>query len=360
MVVSAPLNHPISLVQSQINLVLHTLTIMRLLTDEKVFLEHLRVKNLIRPNSRVLIALSGGADSTALVHLLYAITPFLNLTLAAAHVNFNLRARASARDEAFCNALCETYSIPLFTASFQTQKISDERKTSLEETARNLRYDFFRSVMHDHHFSTLVTAHHKNDNAETILFNLFRGASLLGLRGIPEHRESILRPMLYLTREEILKYLAEKNQRVNGKLFCTDRTNFSDEPDRNFLRLRVIPLVEKRFKHKLLANLSRLSENAGELQEFLDAHVKKLLKRNGLTFKNHTFQIAALKKLTAFEQKELFKVALKQYAVEPDAKLLARLTTLLQTQSGRRVTVSAGLDVCWEKDMLRFVQHSSE
>lgn len=327
----------------------------KLCAFEKKFLEHCATRRLLESGDAVLVALSGGSDSVALLKLLLAIQPFLKFSLAAAHCNFKLRHKESDNDERFCKDLCETLGIHFFSKQFDTKRIAKTRKTSLEETARALRYDWFETLMQTHAFNKLATAHQRNDNAETILFNLFRGASLLGLAGIPERRENIIRPVLHLEREELRTYLHQTKTP-----YRTDTSNFSDEYDRNFIRLRVIPLIEERFKHKFLHNLSRLSENAIELNAFLDAHIKKLMKRKGLSFQDQSFEVAALKKLMPFEQKELFKRALMHLKIEPSAQVLSRLSELLQTQSGRKVVLNKHISAVWKQSHLVFINESEK
>lgn len=321
---------------------------------EKKFLEHCTKRNLIKSGDAVLIALSGGSDSVALLNLLVAIQPFVKISLAAAHCNFKLRGKESDADERFCQTLCDSLGIEMFREQFDVKRTAKARKTSIEQTARDLRYAWFSTLMQAHGFDKLATAHQQNDNAETLLFNLFRGASLLGLAGIPEQREHIIRPLLHFEREELRDYL-----RQTQTPYRTDTSNFSDDYDRNFIRLRVIPTIEERFKHKLLPTLSRLSENAVELNTFIESHIKKVMKRKGLSFEAQAFEINALKKLTAFEQKELFKRALMQLQVEPSAQALSRLSGLLQTQSGRKIVLNKYVSVIWKKSHLVFTNHKS-
>ena len=324
-----------------------------LLRFEKRFLEHCTKRQLLSHGDRLLLALSGGSDSVALLKLLVAIQPFIKFSLAAAHCNFQLRAKESQADETFCQTLCQKLGVEIFTKKFHTKRLAKARKTSIEETARNLRYAWFETLMQTHGFNKLATAHQKNDNAETILFNLFRGASLLGLAGIPERRENIIRPVLHLERKELQEYL-----HTTQTPYRTDSSNVLDDYDRNFIRLRVIPTIEERFKHKFLHNLSRLSENALELNAFVESHIKKVMKRKGLSFEAQSFEVSALKKLTTFEQKEIFKRALMKLHIQPSAQVLARLVGVLQTQSGRKIVLNKHVSVIWEKSHLVFVDNS--
>lgn len=313
---------------------------------EKKFLERVRVRRLVKRHERVLIALSGGGDSVALLSLFAAVRPVLSLTLAAAHCNFLLRGKASEDDEKFCIKLCASLGVPLYTERFETRRISEARRTSIEETARDLRYSFFHRLADEHGYAKIATAHHARDNAETVLFNLARGASLLGLRGIREVSGKIIRPLLFAEKPELLAYLTEKNQ-----AFRTDRSNFSTDADRNFLRLKVIPLLEKRFEHKLIPNLLRLADNAAELEAFLDGYFSKRL-----TPYQTEFSVAFFLPMSVFERKEIFKRVLLRFGVEPHAKLLERLSGLVGLQSGRKVVITKKLEAVRRGDGIAFVE----
>ncbi|MCS7012191.1 MAG: tRNA lysidine(34) synthetase TilS [Chloroherpetonaceae bacterium] len=325
-----------------------------MLAFEKKFLEHCQKRKFFEKGERVLVAFSGGADSTALLHLLLAVRPVLKVELGAAHCNFQLRARASLLDERFCQKTCASHGIPFFVERFATAEIAKAQKTSIEETARNLRYDFFQRVMQEHGYDTLVTAHQANDNAETVLFNLFRGASLLGLGGIPERRAHILRPLLPFERYELLQYLHARHLP-----YRIDRSNFDIDYDRNFIRHKVIPLLEQRFEHKLVPSLLRLSQNAAELSEFVEHHIETLLRKKGLSLSHNAFEVKTLQKLTLFEQKELFKRALKKFGLSPTAQQLQSLTNLLCLQSGRKVVINSKLEVIRKGTHIYFVEKAA-
>ncbi|ACF15091.1 tRNA(Ile)-lysidine synthetase [Chloroherpeton thalassium ATCC 35110] len=317
---------------------------------EKKFLERLRVKSLIKKNEKVLLAFSGGADSMALLSLLKKVQPFLNLQLAAAHCNFGLRGEESDADETFCQMQCDALEIPIFTIHFDTKHFAQQHKMSIEEAARHLRYNFFYKLAEIERCSKIATAHHANDNAETILFNLFRGSSLLGLKGIRVKHEKLVRPLLGFKRAELIEYL--ESQQLPYRL---DLTNLSDAYDRNFIRLKVIPLIEERFKHKLLPNLLRLSENGTELDVFLNAHFEKLTSQNGLNPFEQQLHVPSLQMLSKFEQKEIFKRALACFSIDPNANRLSRLCDLLETQAGRKVILSKDLEVIWKGKWLYFL-----
>lgn len=184
----------------------------------------------------VLCACSGGADSTALLHLL-CMTPSLNV--ACAHFNHRLRGAESDRDEAFVRALCDRLGVACYCGSEDVGAYASERRIGLEQAARELRYSFLEKTAQERGFNRIATAHHAEDNAETILLNLARGSAMRGLCGIPPVRGRIVRPLLSATRDEILAYLRE-----NGLSFVEDGTNVLDDCARNRVRHQVLPLLQ--------------------------------------------------------------------------------------------------------------------
>ncbi len=319
---------------------------------EKKFLREVRARRLIAHGDKVLVAVSGGSDSMALLSLLSALQPLLHCQLAVAHCNFQLRGAESDGDESFVRAHALSFQLDCFVERFETERYAQEWKKSLEETARILRYTFFEQVMVEHGFSRVATGHHVNDNAETILFNLFRGVSLSGLRGIRARNGKIIRPMLLLHKDDIEAYLEQK-----GVASRIDASNGTDEYDRNFIRNRVIPLIEERFAHKLLPALGRLSNQAGELEEFLELYFENLCKReSGLTLSDGKLDVKALKRLTVFEQKELFKRALRDLNAPVDAKALQKLVDLLNGHQGKMVMAGRALRVVWKGGSFYFLR----
>lgn len=186
-------------------------------------------------NSKLLVALSGGADSVALLHILLD----LGYNCQAAHCNFHLRGDESQRDQSFVEELCRKLNVKLHLVHFDTKAFAESQKISIEMAARKLRYEWFESVCQEQHIDFIAVGHHKDDQAETILLNLVRGTGITGLTGIRTINGRIVRPFLCITRSEIVSYL-------NGKTigFVTDSTNLEDEYTRNKIRLNIIPQLE--------------------------------------------------------------------------------------------------------------------
>ena len=319
---------------------------------EKKFLGHLRTRRLVEEGERVLVALSGGPDSMAMLSLFCAARPLLHTELAVAHCNFQLRGAESDRDESFVRDHCQLLGLECFVERFDTWRFAGEWKKSVEETARILRYTFFEQVMEQKGFTKIATGHHVNDNAETILFNLFRGVSIPGLRGIRTRNGKIIRPMLLFHKADIVAYLHEQ-----GIASRSDSSNFASDYDRNFIRNRVIPLIEERFAHKLMPSIQRVSEQAGELEEFLELYFENLCEREpGLSLADGKLDVKALKQLTVFEQKELFKRALRDMDAPVDSQTLQKLVDLLGSQPGKMVMAGGQLRVLWKEGKLFFMR----
>ena len=201
-----------------------------------------RVRNFIGNNrlltkeGLLLVALSGGADSVTLLRVLLA----LGYRVEAVHCNFRLRGDESDRDEQFVKNLCQMHSVPLHLIHFDTAEYASLHQVSIEMAARELRYCYFDQLRQDIDAETVCVAHHRDDAVETFLMNLLRGAGIHGLTGIRPRNGHIVRPLLCVSRQEILQYLDSI-----GQDYATDSTNLQPDVLRNKLRLQLIPLLEQ-------------------------------------------------------------------------------------------------------------------
>ena len=193
------------------------------------------VHHLFVPKAKYIVALSGGADSVALLLTMKS----LGVDTDAAHCNFHLRGAESDRDENFCVALCERLGVELHRIHFDTLEYARLHKVSVEMAARDLRYSYFENLRKDIGAEAVCVAHHQDDSVETVLMNLVRGTGINGLKGIQPKNGNIIRPLLCVGRSDITKYLAAK-----GQDYVTDSTNLIDDVVRNKIRLNVIPLLE--------------------------------------------------------------------------------------------------------------------
>lgn len=198
------------------------------------FLNHLSQNKLCNPTDRILLAVSGGVDSVAMLQLFY----HAGFTVGVAHCNFQLRGEASERDEDFVRALCLQRGIPFYAAKFDTVQYANRTAQSIQMAARELRYNFFDDVLRQHDYQYIATAHHLNDALETVLLNLVRGTGLDGLTGIPAKQQKRIRPMLFASRVAIESYAL-----ANALVWREDMSNASDKYARNLLRHQVVPIL---------------------------------------------------------------------------------------------------------------------
>ena len=222
---------------------------------------YIKKYKLLNTNDLYLVALSGGADSVALLLLLKE----HGFNVHAAHCNFHLRGVESDRDEAFCMELCQELGVELHRAHFDTHEYAELHKVSIEMAARELRYRWFEQLRQDVGAAGVCVAHHRDDSVETVLLNLVRGTGLRGLTGIQPRNGCILRPLLCVSRAEIEAFLSERRQK-----YVTDSTNLETDVLRNKVRLQVLPLLCE-LNPAVSENIQRTAENLGEAQEVLDA-----------------------------------------------------------------------------------------
>ena len=197
---------------------------------------YIETEKLFSLKDRILVALSGGADSVALLRILLS----LGYTCEAAHCNFHLRGKESDRDEKFVRQLCCELKITLHTVDFDTEKYAEEHKISIEMAARELRYEWFSDIKEKCKASVVAIAHHQDDSVETMILNLIRGTGINGLLGIKPKNKDIVRPLLCVTCQELTDYLNHIKQD-----YVTDSTNLQDEYTRNKIRLTLISLMQE-------------------------------------------------------------------------------------------------------------------
>lgn len=210
----------------------------------------------------LLVALSGGADSVYL--LLWLLNQGYNIQ--AVHCNFHLRGEESDRDEEFCRQLCERKGVKLHITHFDTKAYAAEKKVSIELAARQLRYDYFEKLRQEIAADYIAVAHHKDDQAETILNNIIRGTGVKGLCGMKPQNGRIIRPLLDISRKDIEDKLKEW-----GETFVVDSTNLEDDATRNKIRHNIIPLL-KEINPQAVDNICRMAEHLSETAAIEEQH----------------------------------------------------------------------------------------
>lgn len=197
---------------------------------------YIETHRLLTGNAPVLVGFSGGADSVALLNLLVQ----LNYSCIALHCNFHLRAGESVRDEQFAEEMSRALGVPFYKIDFDTTAYAAEHRLSVEMAARELRYNWFEEMRERLGGQAIAVAHHRDDSVETVLLNLIRGTGIRGMGGIRPKNGYVVRPLLTVSRTEILTWLEEQNLS-----YVTDSTNLSDAYTRNFIRLRILPMLEE-------------------------------------------------------------------------------------------------------------------
>ncbi len=228
---------------------------------------YIRQHHLLEEGARVLVGLSGGPDSVCLARILDS----LGYGVVAVHCNFHLRGDESQRDEQFVVSLCQQMGWELHRVDFDTQTYAQHRKISIEMAARELRYEHFRSLLHDTQAHVIAVGHHQDDNIETLLLNAVRGTGIRGLCGMQPRNNDVVRPLLCLTRQEILAHLADIQQD-----FVTDHTNLEDAYARNKVRLDVLPLLEH-INPGAVKNLASTQENLAEVMKIYQQAMQQSL-----------------------------------------------------------------------------------
>jgi tRNA(Ile)-lysidine synthase len=352
---------------------------MDLLEQYKAFIKK---ENLFQPKDKLLLAVSGGVDSVVLCELCNQ----AGYDFAIAHCNFRLRGTDSDRDEAFVKELAKKYGVGIFVKGFDTEAISKQEKKSIEETARDLRYTWFHELIGNRQQSTgnrqqatgnrqeamdnrqraignmqeassnnaadsdcqlpiancslpiancsppianwILTAHHADDNIETVLMNFFRGTGIKGLRGILPKQGQLIRPLLFARRSELEAFVTKNELR-----FVTDHTNAENEYTRNYFRNMVIPLVDKSFPDvtgNLLKNIQRFGETEILYRQAIAWHKKKLLEHRD---KEVHIPVLKLKKTTPLAT-VVYEI-IKEYGFT--AHQTDEVIGLLQSETGKYI-----------------------
>lgn len=266
--------------------------------------------NMLQQNDTVVVGLSGGADSTALLHFLLSIKEEFNLTIIACHINHMLRGDEADGDENFVRKICSENSVELRVLRVDVHKEAQKRKIGTEECGRQIRYEFFEKTAAEFN-AKIATAHTASDNAETVIFNMTRGCGIKGLCGIPPVRDNIIRPLIEATRTEIEEYC-----RSNGYDFVTDSTNLERDYTRNKIRLDVIPVL-KNINPSLESTIARMSSQMRQNEQFITDCAEKAL-ANAETPNGYKTEI--LSRLDDTLLSATLNLLVKKHNIIPEAK----------------------------------------
>jgi tRNA(Ile)-lysidine synthase len=231
---------------------------------------------LLEKGDRVLVALSGGPDSVALLHGLLNLKPEFHLELYVAHLNHKLRGVESDEDEKFAKKLASDLKLKFFSKKVDVRREAKKRKLSIEETAREVRYRYLERLADRVGANKIALGHQADDQAETFLMRLVRGAGAAGLSGMPVRRDKIIRPLIQIKREEIERFL--KTDQIPFRL---DSSNYLTDFNRNKIRLKLLPVIKKEFNPRIVDSLNRAADIISLQQGYVQKISEQILKKIG-------------------------------------------------------------------------------
>ncbi len=306
------------------------------------------LKKFIDKGETVGVAVSGGSDSMALLYYLKEQTKYYPFSLVAINIEHGIRGKESKNDSLFVENYCAKNGITLFSFTVDAVKKAKDDKLTLEQSARILRYECFYSCLAEKKCDKIATAHHKKDNAESVLFNIFRGTGLKGIAGINDNFENkIIRPFLSVSKEEIDEYAKE-----NAIPFVTDQTNFCDDYKRNYIRLNLLPVIQNAFPD-YQDKIYNLSVIAKQEDEFLDQLASESVQKE---------QDVVFIKLPI--NKVLFNraciIALKNLGVKKDwtKSHIDSCFLLTENENGAKLNLLDGITVVKEYDKIVFFKET--
>jgi len=308
---------------------------------EKKVETFIKEQNLIVPGDRVLVGLSGGADSTCLLTVLQRLAEKQGITVGAFHVNHGIRGEEADRDELFSRDLCECFEIPFFAVRENVPNRAKEWQTGEEEAGRRVRYETAERIAKEHGYDKIALAHHRNDVAETLLFHLFRGSSTGGLASIPAKRGAVIRPLLGCDRAEIEAYLEE-----NGILFCTDITNEETEYTRNKIRHRIVAYAEAEINERAVRHMAETAAELSELEDYLAKETEEVCRRAEDIDGGLAISVTVLVGVHKVLRRRAIHRLIGQVAgskKDITKEHVEAVLRLLDGQSGRRVSLPYGL-----------------
>ena len=301
--------------------------------------------HMIEPGDKVILGLSGGADSVCLLLVLLALQEKIPFAIEAVHVNHCMRDSAKG-DELFVRTLCKEKEVPLHVYVVDVCERAQREGLTSEEAGRNVRYECFEEVRQKTGANKIAVAHHKNDRAETILFQMSRGSGVAGMIGIKPVRDRVIRPLLCLERTDIERFLTE-----NGQAYVTDETNKSSEYSRNRVRNEVLPVLEE-VCPGAVSHIAAAGETMQEVSDFLQEQILGAM-RNCADVTRCSEGVVKLSctefsKLHTYLQSEIIRECI--FLLANSKKDILRLHTdavfgLLQLQVGRRIELPYGIEV---------------
>ena len=310
----------------------------------KTFIQTIEKYKLLQNGDKVIVALSGGADSVTLLDMLNSVKEIYNLTIYASHINHGLRGEEADRDENFCKILCKIYNTELFVKKADIKILAKEQKISEELCGRNVRYSYFEELSQNLS-AKIATAHTASDNIETLLFNITRGSSVTGAGAITPKRGNIIRPLIMLTREDIEQYCEQNNLE-----YVTDSTNLTDDYTRNKIRHQVIPVL-KQINPQLELSAFHFSESARETAEYINIQTDKAIENAKCEYGYNCKSL--LNNSNAILKNTVSLICKKHSGITPEYKHIELILEVLHNNGA--VSIGNGYNAVSKQGILRII-----
>lgn len=309
----------------------------------KTIKNYMNENNMITKGDRIVLGVSGGADSVCLFHVFLQLMPFFNLSLFVVHVNHGIRGEEAEEDEAFVKELCENAKVPFWCVKADIPAIAKMEGITEEEAGRKVRYEAFYKCVEKNKCNKIAIAHNKNDNAETMLFHLFRGSGVKGLTGISPKRDVIIRPLLCVTRKEIETYLEQQNIS-----FRTDRTNLTQDYSRNKIRHRILTFAQEEINIKAIEHMAHTANQLRLMENYLEKNVDLAYNRLVICNKDNSFRmkVKELQQEDLIMQQGIIRKVFYQLAnqlKDIDAVHIDLVLELLTKEVGKRLHLPYGI-----------------
>ncbi len=323
---------------------------------EQKALKFIEANELIYAGDKILVALSGGPDSVFLLLFLLKFKWKLKIDIGAFHLNHKLRGKLADEDEKFCKIFCSKNKVEFYSSNKNIKLISKKMKISVEEAGRIVRYEELNKCAERNSFNKIATAHNIDDNTETVLLNLIKGSGLKGLTGIPLKRENIIRPVLSISKNEILEYL--KRNKIN---YRTDESNLSSDYERNFLRNEIIQKLKERLNPSLdksaLKTTLVLKQYYNYLTEQINPKLKILIDKKVNEININTSLLDAIdSRLHGLFMQELLS---KKFKLDLSNEKINSLLDLRHRQTGRIIELEKSFVALRERNGIVIRQKKS-
>jgi tRNA(Ile)-lysidine synthase len=316
--------------------------------DQKV-IKFIDEKGLIQEGDKILVALSGGPDSVFLLNFLSKYKKRFKIEIGAVHINHLLRGKEAVEDENFCRRLANDFGISVYASVKNVKSFAKKNKISIEEAGRKIRYSEFERISKKYGYNKIATAHNCSDNAETVLLNLIKGAGLRGISGIPFRRGNIIRPVISLTKEEILSYL-EQNK-IN---YRTDPSNLDSNYERNFLRNQIIPAIKEKLNPALEETILHSSEIFKDIHSYIQSGITNSFD-SVVKYQNGELKLSieSLRANAKEIRAEFIKLGLEKYFfIQPSFIDLKKILLLIEKHAGEKEELSQNLSAIRERNVI--------